>query len=45
MIELVLESGFLTSSIVEVDADVQVEAYKDGFATLDQENGFVVEFD
>ncbi|MCQ2116038.1 MAG: hypothetical protein MJZ07_07535 [Bacteroidales bacterium] len=43
-VRIVTEQGFLTSSIVEVDADVQVESYKDGFADLG-ENGFEVSFE
>lgn len=41
---IVAECGFLTSSIVEVDADVKVESYKDGFADLG-DNGFEVSFE
>lgn len=43
-VRITSEHGFLTSSIVEVDADVQVESYKDGFADLG-DNGFEVSFE
>lgn len=43
-VRIITEQGFLTSSIVEVDADVQVESYKDGFADLG-DNGFEVSFE
>lgn len=42
---LELESSFLTASYVEVQSDVKVEEYKDGFSNDLGEDGFVVTFE